>query len=735
MSSPPKRLSASFPGFNRKFSDSVIFQKESNSKAIKFKYYYLALFQRIKNRTLANLQKTLNKNNNKNNNNNNILIKLKDTVSTGFDFLPKIINNLFKNEVKEKVDDLINLISEKYQDEGYFYVPQFCNILKENNYTDTLEQFLLEQCEDKMKFSLYVYWIIISFRQQENKKLKNFLSTLEMSLVNGLSKSKKNIENRTDKEIYEENISKEFRANYYNISIKFYQALKNFCEKLKDYPVKERKNLLNVFLNNQNKKISQLINRDSIKETSKLIQALYRGYILPFNDAENTLDDESYLIVKFDNTYSNCLSTKARVPCKIVFEVVKVKDLKNFEEYYLDDMSNITRRQSIVNLPKISIDENNKEIKDEIKLKPSKSLTLNDFLYNEIKEEEDEEIQDNNININKENKENKKKKKDKISTLIQISSENRSLSTGEPPYFFTNYNLINLQSKYGNPFGEKWLEICQKIKQTSSYRNFPSYLIKSFIAKSDDDLRQESLAMQFIKMIQEIFNKSNSNLKLRTYEIIITSRNSGLIEFIPDSISIHTLKKKTGADLNTFYREFFAHHFKEAQKNFIESLAAYCLVTYILNLKDRHNGNIMIDIQGRIIHIDFGFILGISPGGVGFETAPFKMTKEYVNLLDGVNSEGYKYFIDLLTQGFLEIRKYFDSFVKIIEITGKNSDMPCFVGRDINLVLRDFIERFHLEKNEKDIKPFMELLAKNSINSWRTYQYDIYQQITNGIKP
>ena len=60
-------------------------------------------------------------------------------------------------------------------------------------------------------------------------------------------------------------------------------------------------------------------------------------------------------------------------------------ETKNFEEYYLDDMSNITRRQSIVNLPKISIDENNKEIKDEIKLKHSKSLTINDFLYNEIK--------------------------------------------------------------------------------------------------------------------------------------------------------------------------------------------------------------------------------------------------------------------------------------------------------------------------------------------------------------
>ena len=733
MSSPPKRLSASFNNYNRKFSDSLLFQKESNSKFVKFKFYSLALFQRIKNRTLANIQKSLNKK--KNNNNNINIIKLNNIASTGFDFMPKIINNLFKYEVKEKVDELINLISEKYQDEGYFYIPQFCTILKENKYTDSLEQFLLEQCDNKMKFSLYVYWIIISYRQQDDKKLKNFLSTLEMTLVNGLAKSKsQNIikENITDKELYEENISKEFRANYYNISIKFYQNLKNFCEKLKEFPVKERKNLLNIFLNNQNKKISQLIKIESMEETSKLIQGLYRGYILPFNDTENILDDESYLIVKFNTTYSNCLSTKARVPCKIIFEVVKVKDLKNFEEYFLDDISNIARRQSIVNLPKISIDENNKEFKEEEKIKTTKSITLNDFLYNEIKEEEVEEEIQENININKEGKKNKK---DKISNLIKLSTENRSLSTGEPPYFFSNYNLINFQSKYGNPFGEKWLEICQKIKQTSSYRNFPSYLIKSFIAKSDDDLRQESLAMQFIKMMSEIFKKSNSNLYLRTYEIIITSRNSGLIEFIPDAISIHSLKKKIGTDLNTFYREFFGAHFREAQKNFIESLAGYSLATYILNLKDRHNGNIMIDIQGRLIHIDFGFILGISPGGVGFETAPFKMTKEYVNLLDGINSEGYKYFIELLTKGFLEIRKYFDSFVKIIEITGKNSDMPCFIGRDINLVLRDFIERFHLEKNNSEIKEFMELLAKNSINSWRTYQYDVYQQITNGIKP
>lgn len=49
-------------------------------------------------------------------------------------------------------------------------------------------------------------------------------------------------------------------------------------------------------------------------------------------------------------------------------------------------------------------------------------------------------------------------------------------------------------------------------------------------------------------------------------------------------------------------------------------------------VKDRHNGNILLDEEGHIIHIDFGFMLSNSPGGVNFESAPFKLTRELLEV-------------------------------------------------------------------------------------------------------
>ena len=60
------------------------------------------------------------------------------------------------------------------------------------------------------------------------------------------------------------------------------------------------------------------------------------------------------------------------------------------------------------------------------------------------------------------------------------------------------------------------------------------------------------------------------------------------------------------------------------------------------------------------MHIDFGFILEISPGGnLGFENAAFKMSHEMCQILDPSgkrDSVHFKAFAERVVQGFLVVR-------------------------------------------------------------------------------
>lgn len=86
----------------------------------------------------------------------------------------------------------------------------------------------------------------------------------------------------------------------------------------------------------------------------------------------------------------------------------------------------------------------------------------------------------------------------------------------------------------------------------------------------------------------------------------------------------------------------------------------YAIACFLLQAKDRHNGNLLLDSEGRLVHIDFGFILEISPGGnLGFENAAFKLSHEMSQILDPSgdrSSPQYRHFQELAVRGYLVVR-------------------------------------------------------------------------------
>jgi len=169
----------------------------------------------------------------------------------------------------------------------------------------------------------------------------------------------------------------------------------------------------------------------------------------------------------------------------------------------------------------------------------------------------------------------------------------------------------------------------------------------------------------------------------------------------------------------------------EAVDNFIKSLAGYSLLTYTLQIRDRHDGNILLDRSGNLIHIDFGFMLSNSPGYVGFESAPFKLTADYLDLLDGMGSERWLKLKELLTQGLLALRKHSDQLISLLEALLPNSSLPCFYAGEAAML--NFKERLHLSLTDQQIDVLIDRLITTSALNVFTRLYDNYQYYTNGI--
>jgi phosphatidylinositol 4-kinase len=256
---------------------------------------------------------------------------------------------------------------------------------------------------------------------------------------------------------------------------------------------------------------------------------------------------------------------------------------------------------------------------------------------------------------------------------------------------------------------------------------------QSAIFKVGDDCRQDVLALQMIAAFRGIFNNVGLDVWVFPYRVTATAPGCGVIDVLPNSISRDMLGREAVNRLDDYFVSKYGNEdsirFQEARSNFVKSMAAYSVISFLLQFKDRHNGNIMIDDAGHIIHIDFGFCFDIAPGGVKFERAPFKLTGEMIAVMGGSQtSQPFRWFEELTIKAFLASRQHCDHLCQIVEVM-LDSGLPCFVPQTI----QHFRERFVLEKSEREAADYMRELIRRSASSKSTGVYDQFQLVTNGI--
>ncbi|XP_072249526.1 phosphatidylinositol 4-kinase beta isoform X2 [Leuresthes tenuis] len=281
---------------------------------------------------------------------------------------------------------------------------------------------------------------------------------------------------------------------------------------------------------------------------------------------------------------------------------------------------------------------------------------------------------------------------------------------------------------------EPWEEKVRRIREGSPYGHLPTWRLLSVIVKCGDDLRQELLAFQVLQQLKSIWEQERVPLWIKPYKILVLSSDSGMIEPVMNAVSLHQVKKQSQLSLlDYFLQEHGApttENFLSAQRNFVQSCAGYSLICYLLQVKDRHNGNILLDADGHIIHIDFGFILSSSPKNLGFETSAFKLTAEFVDVMGGPDGDMFNYYKMLMLQGLIAARKHMDRVLQIVEIMQQGSQLPCFHGSS---TMRGLKERFHMSLTEEQLQLLIDQLVDGSMRSLTTKLYDGFQYLTNGI--
>uniref|UniRef100_A0AAR2ITG5 Phosphatidylinositol-4-phosphate 3-kinase n=1 Tax=Pygocentrus nattereri TaxID=42514 RepID=A0AAR2ITG5_PYGNA len=247
--------------------------------------------------------------------------------------------------------------------------------------------------------------------------------------------------------------------------------------------------------------------------------------------------------------------------------------------------------------------------------------------------------------------------------------------------------------------------------------------------KAGEDLRQDMLALQMIRIMDRIWLQEGLDLRIVNFKCISTGKDKGMVELVSSSETLRKIQVEYGVTgsfkdkpLAEWLRKYnpAEDEYEKASENFIYSCAGCCVATYLLGICDRHNDNIMLRTTGHMFHIDFGKFLGHAQmiGSFKRDRAPFVLTSDMAYVINGGErpTSRFQLFIDLCSQAYNLIRKHSSLFLNLLSLMTQ-SGLPELTGaQDLKYVY----DALQPQTTDAEATVFFTRLIESSLGSVAT---------------
>ncbi|XP_054839114.1 phosphatidylinositol 4,5-bisphosphate 3-kinase catalytic subunit beta isoform isoform X2 [Eublepharis macularius] len=324
-------------------------------------------------------------------------------------------------------------------------------------------------------------------------------------------------------------------------------------------------------------------------------------------------------------------------------------------------------------------------------------------------------------------KQSRAKAKDAMHTCLKQRAYKEALSDLQSP--------LNPSVMLSELYVEKCKYMDSKMKPlwiVYNNRVFGGDLV-GIIFKNGDDLRQDMLTLQMLRLMDLLWKEAGLDLRILPYGCLATGDHSGLIEVVSaaETIADIQLNSSNVAAAAAFNKDALLNWIKEynsgddldrAIEAFTLSCAGYCVATYVLGIGDRHSDNIMVRKNGQLFHIDFGHILGNfkSKFGIKRERVPFILTYDFIHVIQQGktgNTEKFGRFRQCCEEAYLILRRHGNLFITLFALM-LTAGLPELTSvKDIQY-LKDSLA---LGKNDEEaLKQFKQKFDEALRESWTT---------------